>query len=281
MPSSAPHVGPGDPARFINESGESQLSRIGPFLSKSDDGGSTWSAVGTTNQVQASLATLYTLTGIDPQRSQNLIHNFDTLAGWVDESTGATGQSGANSLVTAAEYDEGQSFIQLAGGGLNTIMRGFLTNIGGTFTQRIPTPGLLDQVTPVGFAMKFQVPADSGSYILGGFSLPTSGGTGTSPDGVYVGFLHNLSVPAFCGYKQLGGVFDSTLSTVQLDGAWHVGYVWSDGSGNYFSRIDNEKPIAMPNVNAIFTGTLACVRIAFATANPRVAWCTAIWPGVG
>jgi len=237
--------------------------------------------VGATNQAQGAVSKLFELTGIDPARTGGFVHPFDTLAGWVDESTGATGQSGANSVVTAAEYDDGNPFVQLNGAGLNTIMRGSLTNIGGTFAQRIPITGLLDQVTPIGFAMRFQVPADSGSYILGGFSLPTSGGTGTSPDGVYVGFLHNLSIPAFCGYKQLGGVFDSTLSTVQLDGAWHTGYVWSDGSGNYFSRIDNERPIAMPNVNAIFTGTLACVRIAFATANPRVSWCTAIWPTVG
>ena len=46
MASGPPFVSLGNPARFVNESGESQIARIGTTLKESDDGGATWAGIG-------------------------------------------------------------------------------------------------------------------------------------------------------------------------------------------------------------------------------------------
>jgi hypothetical protein len=51
MASGPPFVSLGNPARFVNESGESQIARIGTTLKESDDGGATWAALGGGNTI--------------------------------------------------------------------------------------------------------------------------------------------------------------------------------------------------------------------------------------
>jgi hypothetical protein len=216
------------------------------------------------------------LTGIDPARSQKLVKNFYDMAGWTVESQQAGGAVLATAPLAVAEWD-GQSFIQ--GNGTDSISPGFVRNIAGTFTNHNPRTMMLDQVMPWGMACRFQLPSDSGSYLLFGASDPTS--TGVGPKGVYCGFEHGTNSRFFQGYKTNTGAgvgVDNLASTVQLDAEWHTGYVFADASGSYKFSVDGEAPIALPNVNT-FSNLLACPRICFASTTPRVSWCSAVWLG--
>ncbi len=264
---------------YSDDSGFSVVERLGGRIQKSDDNGQTFSDFGNPRDgMQLALNNLYVFTGIDPTRSQNFKHTFDNLAGWTVESlntgTGATGST--TPLPVAAEWD-GKACIQA--NGTDSISRGFVTNIGGTFANRNPRTGLLDQITPWGVACQFQVEQNDSGYCLIGMSDPTS--TGVGPKGVYVGYEPGTNVRFFEGYKTTsggGGGVDTAASKVQADGDWHIGYVFADASGFYKFSVDGETPIAITNVNT-FSNLLACVRIALAGTHARVSWCTAIWPG--
>jgi hypothetical protein len=269
-------------ATFADDSGTSIVKRVAGRVQKSDDNGQTFGDLGgPLDQMRQTRATLYALTGLDPLRSQGFEHLFDTLNGWTVESMSAAGQVGANSPVAVTDWD-GHVSISAGGAGTDSISRGFTRNIAGTITTQNGRPIILDQNTPCAFAFAFQIPADSGSYILGGFSDPTQ--TGVGPKGAYVGFEHGTNARFFQGYKTNTGAgvgVDTVASTVQLDGDWHVGILICDPiAGAYKVRVDNEPLLSLPNTNPFPSGgLLACPRICFATAGPRVSWCTAIWPG--
>jgi hypothetical protein len=264
---------------YSDDSGFSAVQRVAGKLQKSDDDGQTFGDLGgPLDGPQSALNTLYALTGIDPSRAQSFKHVFDNLAGWTVESlntgTGATGAT--TPLPVVAEWD-GKACIQSAG--TDSLSRGFVTNIGGTFANRNPRTGLLDQVTPWGVAAQIQVKVNDSGYCLIGMSDPTSVGAG--PKGVYVGYEPGTNARFFEGYKSNaggGGGVDTAPSRVQADGDYHIVYVFADASGFYKFSVDGETPIPLPNVNT-FSNLLGCVRIALAGSSARVSWCTAIWPG--
>jgi hypothetical protein len=228
------------------------------------------------DQAQLALNTLYTLTGLDATRSQNFVHVFDSLAGWTVESMSAAGQTGATAPTVVAEWD-GHAFVRSAG--TDSISRGFVLNPAGTFANKNPRTAILDQNTPWGVACQFRMITDGGGYCLFGMSDPTA--TGVGPKGVYCGFEHGTNANFYEGYKAVtgGGVgVDTTASTVQLDGDWHIGYVFADASGSYKFSIDGETPQAIANTFT-FSNVLACVRIILAGTQSDLSWCSAIWPG--
>lgn len=197
------------------------------------------------------------------------------MAGWVFESQTGTGPTGAHTPLPGTDWD-GRAYIR-AGGTSDSIMRGYVTNIGGTYSNQIPLPFLLDQRTAFSFAYEFQVLSDDGTYILGGVGDPTV--TGNAPRGVYVGYEHGTNSTYFEGYRassNFGTNVDTAPSTVILDSEWHIGYVFADGSGSYKFSIDGENPIAIPN-SFPFNNVQACVRICFAGTSHRVSWCSAVW----
>lgn len=229
-----------------------------------------------TGSAYVALETLCGLTGLDRNRCQSFVHPFDNLAGWTVESLNtANGQTGTKTPQPGTEWD-GKAYIQ-AGGTVDSISRGYVTNIGGTWANNNPRTIMLDQYTPFGVAVEFQVQSDDGTYILFGVSDPTV--TSNAPRGVYCGFEHGTNSTYFEGYKTTSGGgsnVDTASSTVLLDAEWHKGYVFADGSGSYKFSIDGETPIAIPNNNT-FSNILGCVRICFAGTSHRVSWCSAVW----
>jgi hypothetical protein len=271
------NTGPG--AGIVGPQGSVRVSRGALGLAQSVDGGVPQIIdAGSPTQAQASLAKLYALTGLDSIRSQNFVHNFDSLAGWTEENMTAAGANNAAIPRVVAEYD-GNSFVR--SNGTDSLLRGYVINLAGTFSNQNPRTAILDQVMPWGVACKFRMITDGGGYCLFGMSDPTS--TGAAPKGVYAGFEHGTNSRFYQGYKTNagGGVgVDNLPSTVQLDGAWHVGYVFADASGFYKFSIDGEAPVSLPNANP-FSNLLGCVRIVLAGTQSDVSWCSAIWPVSG
>jgi hypothetical protein len=251
---------------------QAALRRLG------DSGGSSSSSVvAASDEATLALSTLYTLTTIDPARSQKFVHYFDNLAGWTIESlVPGTGATAATTPIAVAEWD-GKTFIQSAG--VDSLSRGFVRNIAGAWANHNPRTGILDQVSAFGVAAGIQVVADDGGYCLVGMSDPTS--TGVAPKGVFAGFEHGTNARFYEGYKATVGAgvgVDTAPSTIQLDGEWHKIFVFADGSGSYKFQVDGESPQPIPNVNT-FNNLLSCVRICLAGNNVRVSWCSAIWSG--
>lgn len=272
----APFTRPGNRLLLQNGTDVMELATANGGLVQSLNGAPD-TLVGGRSQAEQALLQLYAYTGIDPARSMSYVHTFDAGdAGWTTESRTAAGAVATTAPVAVAEWDGNPS---IQSNGTDSISRGWVRNVAGTFTNHNPRTVILDQNTPWGMACKFQMITDSGGYILFGASDPTS--TGVGPKGVYCGFEHGTNSQFYEGYKTNtgGGVgVDTAASTVQLDGNWHRGFVFCDSSGFYKFSIDGETPIAMPNVNT-FSNLLASMRICFAVAgNGRVSWSTAVWP---
>lgn len=103
----SPFITPGAPARFKNESGESQIMRIGPSLQKSDDGGVTWGPLGITNWFEQRAAQAFANV---PQLTAYRDYPIAALPMGVGTAAAATDDAFMESGAVASQAGVGQIF---------------------------------------------------------------------------------------------------------------------------------------------------------------------------
>ncbi len=181
----------------------------------------------------------YGLCGLDPA------HSF--AEGATDTMANYSSRGGA--FPTApAEVDSG-AYLQ---NGSDQLARG----TGSAGTQQAPRLVMLDQQTAFWFGWEFRMatmPTVANGFGLGGMIDPTS----ATPGCVAIGYdpASNANFWSIFKRNAAAGV-DETFSTVAVDGDWHFGEVWTDGSGSYYGSVDSEAAVTMSNAHP-FSNLLA------------------------
>jgi hypothetical protein len=220
MGNDSPFISPGNPARFLDNSGESRLDRVNGVLAKSDDGGGTYSPLGGGSGFAAGSAeAALTARSASIMGSNSWAYEFDdfeahTLNRW--------------SVLGPPVQDATHGFGVWTCVNTNTFI-GFKTIVA------VANPS----VTPWHVAGRMRLATAAGAAEVKGFSLDSG-----SADFVRVGLQGAQSTAKFSATITKASVLvASALSTVNVDTTnFHVFELWFDGTSCWMS-VDGETPV--------------------------------------